>query len=187
MNENYTKTRTIVECALLIALGTILAQVKIFRMPSGGSITLLSMLPFIMISFRHGMKWGSVAAIANILLQMALGGIYTPPAGTIIALIGSIFLDYVLAYLVLAFAPAFSKIIKDKAAGVAFGTAVVCFLRFICAFLSGFIVWGSLTEGLWAAVIYSLSYNAAYMIPESLLTVVASYFLCKKAPILFKN
>lgn len=187
MNENYTKTRVIVECALLIALGTILAQVKIFRMPSGGSVTLLSMLPFIMISYRHGMKWGSLAAMANVMLQIILGGLYTPPAGTILALIGSVLFDYVLAYLVLAYAPAFSKKFKNKAAGVAFGTAMVCFLRFICAFISGFIIWGSLADGVWAAFVYSFSYNAAYMVPESLLTVVASYFLCKKAPVLFIN
>ena len=183
--QNISKTRVLVECALLIAMGTILAQVKIFRMPSGGSVTLLSMVPFIMISLRHGTKWGFLAGLANVVLQISLGGIYTPPAGTIWALIGSILFDYVFAYLVLAFAALFAKPFKKKAAGVAIGTAIVCFLRFICAFISGFLIWGSLTNGLWSAVVYSFGYNIAYLLPESLLTVAAIYILYKKAPGLF--
>ena len=42
MSKTYSKTRTLVECALMIALGTVLANIKIFEMPNGGSITLLS-------------------------------------------------------------------------------------------------------------------------------------------------
>ena len=185
MNSQNLKTRILVECAILIALGTILAQVKIFRMPSGGSITLLSMVPFIMISFRNGTKWGILASLANIALQIALGGIYTPPAGTVLALIGSVLFDYVIAYLVLGFASAFAKPFKNKAFGVAMGTVIVCFLRFVCAFISGFLIWGSLTNGLWSAVAYSLGYNAAYLVPETVLTVAAIYVLYKKAPQIF--
>ena len=183
--QNTGKTRILVECALLIAMGTILAQVKIFRMPSGGSITLLSMVPFIMISFRHGTKWGILAGLANVALQMALGGIYTPPTGTVWALIGSIAFDYFFAYLVLGFAAVFAKPFKNRAIGVAVGTAIVCALRFVCAFISGFLIWGSLTDGLWSAIVYSLGYNAAYLVPESILTIAAVYILYKKAPLIF--
>ncbi len=73
MSKTYSKTRTLVECALMIALGTVLANIKIFEMPNGGSITLLSMLPFILISFRHGVKWGLFTGFVNSLLQMLLG------------------------------------------------------------------------------------------------------------------
>lgn len=186
MDERYSKTRILIECALLIALGTILAQIKIFRMPSGGSVTLLSMLPFLMISYRHGTKWGVMSGLANSALQIALGGIYPPPAGTALALIGSILLDYVLAYVVLGYANLFAKPFKKKELGLALGCAIVCLLRFLFAFLSGFIIWGSLADGIWPAIIYSLGYNAAYMVPESILTCIAVYILAKKAPQLFK-
>ena len=56
MSQTYSKTRTLVECALMIALGTVLANIKIYSLANGGSVTLFSMLPFIMISFRHGVK-----------------------------------------------------------------------------------------------------------------------------------
>lgn len=178
MNK-YSKTRIMIECALLIALGTILAQIKIYRMPSGGSVTLLSMLPFLLISFRHGAKWGLLSGAANAALQMAIGGVYPPPAGTVMALIGSILLDYVLAYMILGVACVFAKPFKNKVTGVVWGSLCACFLRFVFSVLSGFIIWGSLTDGIWGAFIYSLSYNAAYMVPEVLLTIAGVYILAK--------
>ena len=45
MSKTYSKTRILVECALMIAIGTVLSNIKFFTMPNGGSITLLSMLP----------------------------------------------------------------------------------------------------------------------------------------------
>ena len=56
MSKTYTKTRTLVECALMIAIGTVLSNIKFFTLPNGGSLTLLSMLPFVLVSFRHGVK-----------------------------------------------------------------------------------------------------------------------------------
>ena len=103
MSKTYSKTRTLVECALMIALGTVLANIKIYELPNGGSITLFSMLPFIMISFRHGVKWGLFTGFVNSLLQMLLG-FYAPPAPGILPLVGMILLDYVLAFTLLGLA-----------------------------------------------------------------------------------
>ncbi len=68
--------------------------------------------------------------------------------------------------------------------GVAFGTFMAGLLRFLCSFLSGVLIWGNLNEGL-AAWTYSLGYNASYMLPETLLTVIAAVLICKAAPQLF--
>ena len=95
--KSYSRTRTLVECALMIAVGTVLAQIKIFEMPFGGSVTLVSMLPFILVSFRHGVKWGLATGFVNSLLQMLLG-FYAPPAGTVAAFVGVVLLDYVLVF-----------------------------------------------------------------------------------------
>ena len=46
MSKTYSKTRILVECALMIAIGTVLSNIKFFTLPNGGSVTLLSMLPF---------------------------------------------------------------------------------------------------------------------------------------------
>ncbi len=98
-------------------------------MPNGGSITLFSMLPFIMISFRHGVKWGLFTGFVNSLLQMLLG-FYAPPAPGLLPLVGMILLDYVLAFTLLGLACAIAEPFKNRMVGVAVGTAVVCFIRF---------------------------------------------------------
>ena len=69
MTKTYSKTRVLVECALMIAVGTVLANIKIYTLPNGGSVTLFSMLPFVLISFRHGVKWGLFTGFVNSLLQ----------------------------------------------------------------------------------------------------------------------
>lgn len=117
--KSYSRTRTLVECALMIAVGTVLAQIKIFEMPFGGSVTLVSMLPFILVSFRHGVKWGLATGFVNSLLQMLLG-FYAPPAGTVAAFVGVVLLDYVLAFTLLgrrALSPSPSKTIAGRSRG----------------------------------------------------------------------
>ena len=168
-NRTYSSVRILVECAMMIAIGTVLSNIKIFEMPNGGSITLVSMLPFILVSYRHGVRWGMATGFVNSLLQMMLGW-WAPPAGTLTAYVGMILLDYVLAFTLL---------------GLAVGAAVVCCIRFVCSFLSGFLIWGSLASDGIGAVIYSLQYNASYMVPETIITVAAAALLCKCAPMLF--
>ena len=184
MSQTYSKTRTLVECALMIALGTVLANIKIYSLANGGSVTLFSMLPFIMISFRHGVKWGLFTGFVNSLLQMLLG-FYAPPAPGLLPLAGMILLDYVLAFTLLGLAGAIAKPFSNKLVGVGVGTAVVCFIRFLCSFLSGVLIWGNLSDGL-PAWTYSLTYNGSYMLPETIMTTIAAVLIYKATPQLFR-
>ena len=183
MSSSYTKTRIMVECALMIALGTILANIKIYELPNGGSITLFSMVPFILVSFRHGVKWGLFTGFVNSLLQMLLG-FWAPPTPTFIYFLGEILLDYLVAFMVLGTAEFFARPFKNRMVGVAVGTAIAGFLRFMCSFLSGVLIWGNLSDGL-PAWIYSLTYNGSYMLPEGIMTTIAVVLLYKAAPQLF--
>ena len=176
MSKTYTKTRTLVECALMIAIGTVLSNIKFFTLPNGGSITLLSMLPFVLVSFRHGVKWGLFTGLVNACLQMLLG-FWAPPTPTFLYFLGEVLLDYVLAFMVLGLAELFARPFKNRTVGVAVGTFAAGFLRFLCSFLSGVLIWGNLTDGL-SAWTYSLTYNGSYMLPETLLTMVAAVLLC---------
>ena len=49
MTRPASKTRVLVECALMIALGTILGFIPVFELPHGGSITLVSTLPIVLV------------------------------------------------------------------------------------------------------------------------------------------
>src|SRR5699024_3731828 len=180
MTKTYSKTRILVECALMIAAGTVLSNIKIYELPNGGAVTFLSMLPFVLVSFRHGVKWGLFTGFVNSLLQMLLG-FYAPPVPSFLYFLGEVLLDYVLAFMALGLAELFARPFHNRMVGVAFGTFMVGLLRFLCSFLSGVLVWGNLNEGL-AAWTYCLGYNASYMVPETLLTMVAAVLVCKAAP-----
>ncbi len=185
MSKTYSKTRVLVECALMVAVGTVLANLRLFTLPNGGSVTILSMLPFMLVSFRHGVKWGLFTGFANGCLQMLLG-FWAPPTPTFLYFLGEILLDYLLAFMALGLVDLFAKPFNNRVVGVAVGCAVGGLLRFLCSFLSGVLIWGNLSEGL-GAWTYSLVYNASYMLPETLLTVIAAVLLAKLVPQLFER
>ncbi|MGN1206732.1 MAG: energy-coupled thiamine transporter ThiT, partial [Eubacteriales bacterium] len=59
-----SNTRKLVESALMIALATVLSLLKLADLPYGGSVTLASMLPIILISYRNGLGWGLGTGLA---------------------------------------------------------------------------------------------------------------------------
>ena len=184
-----TNTKAMVESSLLIALGIVLAQIKIFQMPYGGSVTLVSSLPFILISYRHGIRWGLIAGFTNGCLQMFTGW-YAPPAGTVTAVLACVLLDYLLAFMCLGIADLFRKPFRNKSIGIGVSVSLVIFLRFMCSFLSGALLWGSYQSYYeWAAGMsvwkYSFIYNASYMGPEMIITTIVACILVSVAPKLF--
>ena len=170
--------RRLVECALLIAVGTVLSLFK-FRgvWALGGSITFCSMLPLVMIADRHGTKWGVACAAAFSLIQLVLGLNNVQYAPDALTALGVILLDYVLAYTVIGFSACFKRAIKDRRWAIVAGIAVTFFLRFLCHFASGVLIWEVLwpNENGWAPVLWSLAYNGSYMLPETLLTAAVVY------------
>lgn len=167
------KTRTLVECAMMIALSTVLSMVTLFHMPQGGSVTAASMVPLVLVSYRHGVKLGLATGFVHSLLQMALG-FYAPPVATFPAFAGVVLLDYVLAFTVLGLAAFFGKGVKSRALSGALGALAVTFLRFVCSFLSGVLIWdSSAPEGV-PVWYYSLVYNGSYMLPEGLITAAVT-------------
>ena len=55
--------RKLTMSAVMIALSVALSLVKLFQMPLGGSVTLLSMLPVCMLSIMYGTRWGAVQRV----------------------------------------------------------------------------------------------------------------------------
>lgn len=160
-----------VEGAMMIALATILSYIKFVDLPYGGSIT-LEMIPLVLMGLRRGTKWGFLTGFVHGILQMIIGFSNVLYCATLLAQIGCILLDYVLAFSVLGLAGVFARPFKNRKVGCMVGSAVVCFLRFVCSFLSGWLLWGSYAPEGQAAWLYSLGYNASYMIPDTIIVVV---------------
>lgn len=203
MVNQRTKTRTLVECALMIALATVLSYIPLFKLPHGGSITLVSMLPIVVIAFRNGTGWSMLSAFVFSLIQLLLGIQDLTYCQTLGAVFGSVLLDFILGFTVLGLAGVIAKPFKNRIAGVCVGTFVVCVLRYLCSFLSGYIVWKDydyafswMTDFGWGQQIanmgenalcwlYSAVYNGTYMLPEAVITTVAALLLCKFVPKIF--
>ncbi len=171
------KTLALTESAVMIALAFILSFLKIVDMPYGGSVTAFSMLPIIIIAYRYRTGWGLVAGFAFSLLQMLMGLSNLSYATSAAAAVAIILLDYIVAFTVLGLAGVFRGVIKDQAKAMAVGALVACVLRYICHVISGCTVWAGVSVPTSDGLIYSLGYNATYMIPETLLTIVGAYYV----------
>lgn len=181
MHMKTDKTRILVECALMIAISTALGYVPIFTMPLGGSITLCSMAPLIVVSLRHGAKWGLLTGSVHGLLQMMLGLKNIFYCTTFAAMVGCALLDYILAFAVMGLACVFAAGIPNRSAGVAVGAFSVGLLRLLCSFLSGILIWGGYAPEGTPVWIYSLQYNASFLMPEIIMTAIAAVAVMKVA------
>lgn len=173
------KTRILVECGILIAMATVLGFIPIFQLPMGGSITLCSTMPLVVLSFRHGWKWGMISALAFGGIQMMLGFKNVLYAPTLLSQIGCALLDYLLAYMAVGFACIFSLGFSSPAARVVAGTVISGLLRYFCSFLSGILIWGGYAPEGTPVWLYSLTYNGSFMVPEIILTTIASVLVLR--------
>ena len=205
------KTKRLTESAMMIAIAVVLELVgkMVFPpMPFGGQLTLVSMLPIVLVSYRHGVRWGLTTGLCYSLVQMALG------AGTVTAafqpgyfgdgtMLGRAILmcllDYVLAYTALGLGGCFRNLMKSKGAALAAGSVVALGARYVTHILSGYLLFGGWAEWFftqegfpgWGAAlvealspqalgwIYSIVYNGMYMIPEMILTAAAAFLVAR--------
>ncbi len=177
MNQTRKKRGLMIaESAIMLALGTALSLIAFAPWPAGGSITVFSMLPVLIIAYRYGMKWGFLVGGVYGLIQMVLGLSALSYATNALAAICIILFDYIVAFGVLGFGGLFRNL-KNQAAGFSLGVIIACVLRFLCHFLTGITVWADYAEGVWGVIIYSLTYNGSYMLPELVITTAVGAVL----------
>ena len=177
MTENkFPKTQVLAESALMVALSiAIFAVSDLLPWPYayGGGFSLFGQVPVILVSYRHGMKNGLLAALVLALFEMMMGyKNFTYVAGIAAYLVVAL-ADYIIAFGCLGLGGMFKgKFGGNQAKELAVGGAVVCIIRFICHFISGVTVWKDYCPDGMAVALYSFVYNGSYMAIELILTVV---------------
>jgi len=152
------QVQIMVETAVLVGAALLLSELRLFRAPQGGSVA-LGMLPIFVLAFRRG---GAAALVGGALvgvLKIILGGYYVHPV--------QILLDYPASYMVLAVA-GFGLFKKVRWLGVTAGTL----LRLIVHVISGAVFFAEYTPEGYSVVGYSVVYNAWFMVPSAVLTLL---------------
>lgn len=184
--ENRKRILALVEGAVMVALAFGLDMlsklIPFLNLPWGGSITLLSMLPIVVYSIRNGVKSGLMCSFVYSLVQLVVDlpklGTWglTPITFTLCAL-----LDYIIAFSVLGLAGLF----RNKGMKGWIGGAVCAiFMRYVSHVISGAAVFAAVGK-IWNAIeitnpwLYSMAYNACYMLPEMILTTIGAVLLFK--------
>ena len=177
-----SKTKMLVEGAVMVALATVLSFIKVYKIPWGGSVTLLSMLPIALYSIKYGVKNGLMVSLLYAIVQLGQGIFIDGVLGwglTPVMLIACILFDYIIAFVVLGLAGMFRK---AGLKGNIIGVIIALLLRFCSHYISGVVVFasaGKLWEGFSTdnTYLYSLLYNGSYMLPEIIFTSIGAVTL----------
>ena len=171
------KTFKLVFSALMVALSVVLSFFKI-EFLYGGSITIFSMVPLVLVAQMYGVPWGILTGVVSGLIQMVMGFKNFSYVTGVEAYAMVAALDYIVAFGVIGFAGVTRKI-KNRAVAASLGAVIACILRFLCHFASGVsFISERLLEKDMVPYTYSLMYNGGYMFPELILTTLGSAILC---------
>ncbi len=178
--KNKTKapsvTLKLCESAIMIALATILSLLKLVDLPYGGSITFASMLPILLIAYRHGTAWGLLTASVHGVLQFILGTSVLSYVTGWASIVAVILLDYFFAFALIGLGGVF-KGMKSQKTALILGALLAGGARYVCHVISGATVWAGLSIPTGDALAYSLVYNATYMIPETIVLCAAAFYI----------
>ena len=155
-------SKLIARIGLAIALAFILDMIKIYSLPNGGgSISLGSMVPIILISFVYGPSVGLFTGFLFGIFKLILDPYILNPI--------QVLFDYPLPFM----AVGISGFFKNKYIGASVGML----LRFICHFISGVVFFGAYAPEGMSPIIYSLSVNGTAVGGELIICLVLLAFL----------
>ena len=161
-----SKTRMIAEAGVAIAIAQLLSFITLFHMPQGGSIKAASLVPLMIFAYRWGGTRGIWAGVVYGVLHFLLGF-----KSSIHYL--SIILDYLVAYGAIGVCGYF----KDNITGLVSGSIVAIALRWFASVTSGAVVFASYAPQGQNPWIYSMIYNASYMVPDGILNIIVLLFV----------
>lgn len=157
MFSKYAKQLTF--SSIAIALAMVTGFIKLGSLPFGGSITLFSMFFICFTGYLFGVKAGLAAGAAYGVLQFLVEPYVFHPV--------QVLLDFPLAFGALGLAGIFS----NSKAGLIKGLLLGMTGRYVCHVISGYIFFADYAENS-NAIVYTLGYNATYIVPEMVATVI---------------
>lgn len=168
-------SRKLALVGVMIALAAALEVVVMFlpSLPQGGRIS-LSLLPIFVIAYKEGPVLGLLSGFIFGLVNFMLSGFQ------IYGVWQSFFLDYLFAFGLVGLSGFIFMINKDSRLIFISGILLGSFMRFLMHYLSGVILFGEFAPEGTPAALYSLTYNASYMIPSALLLMVIGFLLFKQ-------
>ena len=154
-------TKALAVSAILVALGTALGYITLFKMPYGGTVTPFSLLAIVLAGYFFGVKRGVMVGMCVGLFNLLFNPYVIHPL--------QLFLDYPIAFGSLGLGAIFAN--KGKySIFLSYWFGLIC--RYICAVISGIIFFGSYAPEGFNAVTWSLFYNMTYLAAEGVITTI---------------
>ena len=157
--------KIVAEVVVSVALAYALNLIVMFRMPQGGSVTAVSMVPLLWLALRRGVRVGVIGGIIFGIVDMFPQPFVVHPV--------QFLLDYPLAFGALGLAGFFQT---HPIGGVFSGIAG----RFACHFIAGVVFFGMYAPEGMNPIVYSAIYNGSYLIVELVFSVIVMYILVKR-------
>lgn len=166
-------TRCIAMAGITVAMSFGLSYIKLWEMPQGGSVTLMSLLPIMIFSYVYGTKKGVFVCFIYGVLQAIQDPWIIHPA--------QFLLDYPIAFAFIGLSGAFAKIRKlENLPQVSFllGGILASVLRFLSHFLSGVFAFPSADM---SPYIFSLAYNSFVFVDIAIVLIAGAIVFSSKA------
>jgi thiamine transporter len=164
-NSKKLKTKQLVFAAVSIALAMVTSFIKFGSLPFGGSITLFSMFFICYLGYLYGIKVGLMTGIAYGILQLIVEPYIFHPL--------QVLLDFPLAFGCLGLAGIFSTGKKKSGQyNLIYGYLIATLGLYVCHVISGYIFFRNYAPKGWNPMLYTFTYNASYIFPEAIATVV---------------
>ncbi len=146
---------------IALALATILKILRLYHFPQGGSITLGSMVPILLIAFMYGPQVGCLTGFIYGVITLIMDPYILHPI--------QVLFDYPLPFTALGLAGFFKN---KKLSARLCGVGLSVFVRFLCHFISGVAFFGTYAPEGMSPWIYSLSVNGPIIGIEGIICLV---------------
>lgn len=174
---NFTfDSKSIALAGICVSLSFALSYIKLWDLPQGGSVTLVSFLPIMLFAYLYGAKKGLFVGFVYGLLQSLQDPYIIHPA--------QFLLDYPVAFAMAGFAGVLKNVnMKSPQLKFALSALIGGAMRYVAHVLSGAFAFGAyaLDAGVSNVFTYSLAYNSFVFVDIALVIIAGVLLLSSKA------